>query len=139
MYQLSSFQYMDRLSDKDICVFGIYGQMEKRWVLGSPFLNDYYQVYDMTRNQIGLVPTVYVNPSPGQIGSPNAVNQDELYAKIFVLAVGVSLYIFSQVVRSMLTTDKEPERPAPAPKPKAPENMMMADDKEKLMDGDMGM
>ena len=49
----------------------------------------------MTRNQIGLVPSVYVNPNPGQIGTPNATNQDELYSKIFVLAVAVSLYIFS--------------------------------------------
>lgn len=83
----------------------------------------------MTRNQIGLVPTLYVNPGPGQIGVPNATNVDELYSKIFVLAVGISLYIFSQVVRSMLTTDKEPERPAPVPKPKA-KDMMMSDEKE---------
>jgi len=36
----------------------------------------------------------------------------------------------------MLTTDKEPERPAPVPKPKA-KDMMMSDEKENLMDGDM--
>ena len=28
-------------------------------MLGAPFLNDYYQVYDLTRNQIGLVPSIY--------------------------------------------------------------------------------
>lgn len=90
----------------------------------------------MTRNQIGLVPSVYVNPNPGSIAVPNAENVDELYSKICVLSVGSLLYIFSQVVRSMLTTNKEPERPAPAPKPK-PQDMMMSDDKEKLMDGEM--
>lgn len=42
MYTLNPQQYMDRLVDRDICVFAIYGQSEKRWVLGSPFLNDYY-------------------------------------------------------------------------------------------------
>ena len=47
-------------------------------MLGSPFLNDYYQVYDMTRNQIGLVPSSYVNPGPNNIAVPNAENVDEL-------------------------------------------------------------
>lgn len=96
-----------------VCTFAIYGQKEKRWVLGSPFLNDYYQVYDMTRNQIGLVPSAYTNPSPSAVNLPNADNVDEVQTKVFVLSVGTICYIFSQVVRSMLTTDKEPERPAP--------------------------
>ena len=82
------------------------------------------------------MPSAYVNPGPGNIGVPNAENVDELYSKIFVLSVGVTLYIFSQVLRSILTTNKEPERPAPAPKPKA-QDMMMSDEKEKLMEGEM--
>lgn len=115
MYMLQAQQYMDLVHgwhDGSVCTFAIYGQKEKRWVLGSPFLNDYYQVYDMTRNQIGLVPSTYTNPSPSAINLPNADNVDELQTKVFVLSVGSVCYIFSQVVRSMLTTNKEPERPA---------------------------
>lgn len=110
------------------CTFGIYGQKDKRWVLGSPFLNDYYQVYDMTRNQIGLVPSAYTNPSPNAITVPNADNVDELPTKVVVLSLGTLCYIFAHVVRSMLTTDKEPERPAP--KKKRDDE---GDEKEKLM------
>merc|ERR1711862_958734 len=113
------------------------GQKEKRWVLGSPFLNDYYQVYDMTRNQIGLVPSTYTNPSPNAINLPNADNVDEVQTKVFVLSVGALCYIFSQVVRSMLTTDKEPERPAA--KSKREEPAAAGDDpaKEKLLEEKM--
>lgn len=132
MYQIQPAQYVDRLTDRDLCVFAIYGQTEKRWVLGSPFLNDYYQVYDMTRNQIGLVPSAYTNPNPSQATVPNAENIDELQSKIFVIAIGVTLYILSQIVRSMLTTKKEPQRPQPAPKPA--ENPVMMENQEEKME-----
>ena len=132
MYRLQPQQYMDLAPSwpgGPACTFGIYGQKDKRWVLGSPFLNDYYQVYDMTRNQIGLVPSVYTNPSPNAITLPNADNVDELPTKIFVLSLGTLCYIFAHVVRSMLTTDKEPERPT-AKKEEAGDDPQ----KEKLMD-----
>jgi len=32
-----------------------------KWILGTPFLNLFYQVYDMRRNQVGLVPSIYAN------------------------------------------------------------------------------
>jgi hypothetical protein len=32
-----------------------------KWILGTPFLNLFYQVYDMRRNQVGLVPSIYLN------------------------------------------------------------------------------
>ena len=39
-----------------------YGFNEhEKWILGTPFLNLFYQVYDMDRNQVGLVPSIYVN------------------------------------------------------------------------------
>ena len=32
-----------------------------KWILGTPFMNLFYSVYDMKRNQVGLVPSIYVN------------------------------------------------------------------------------
>ena len=90
----------------------------------------------MTRNQIGLVPSSYVNPGPNNIAVPNAENVDELQSKIFVLSVGVTLYIFSQVLRSILTTDKEPERPEPS-KPKTLDNMGAEENQNLMGDGNM--
>ena len=44
-----------------MCTFNMYGTNKKEWILGAPFLNDFYQVYDLDRNQMGLVPNIYVN------------------------------------------------------------------------------
>ena len=93
----------------------------------------------MTRNQIGLVPTVYSNPGPNSIGVPNAINVDEYESKIFTLAVGVTLYIFSQVFRSVLTSDKEPERPEQPPAKAKPQDNMMAEEKEGLINAEARM
>lgn len=51
----------DNSTSLDLCTFNMYGTNKKEWVLGSPFLNDFYQVYDLDRNQVGLVPSAYVN------------------------------------------------------------------------------
>jgi len=47
-----------------ICSMNIYpsGPLMAGAVIGSPFLSDFYQVYDMTRNQMGLVPSLFTNP-----------------------------------------------------------------------------
>lgn len=41
------------------CHISLVASYKFETVLGTPFLNDYYQVYDMQRNQIGLVPSIY--------------------------------------------------------------------------------
>jgi hypothetical protein len=43
------------------CQVNLYGMSSKQWILGAPFLSDYYQVYDIKRSQMGLVPSAYVN------------------------------------------------------------------------------
>ena len=35
--------------------------MGDKFILGMTFLNTFYQVYDMERNQIALVPNIYHN------------------------------------------------------------------------------
>ena len=46
------------------CTLRIFPTLKKQWILGTPFLADFYQVYDLRRNQIGLVPSAYVNNDP---------------------------------------------------------------------------
>jgi hypothetical protein len=51
-------------SVKKYATLKIFPYQNKEWILGLPFLNDFYQVYDMKRNQIGLVPSKYTNNNP---------------------------------------------------------------------------
>jgi hypothetical protein len=68
-------------------------------VLGSPFLNDYYQVYDIQRNQIGLVPSIYANPSPQNMTVPQADNVDEKFTNVFCLCLYASFLFLTVIVR----------------------------------------
>jgi hypothetical protein len=46
-----------------ICSLNIYpSTLATGAVIGTPFLDDYYQVYDQERSQIGLVPSIFTNP-----------------------------------------------------------------------------
>ena len=54
---------VNEIQSSGICSLNIYpSTLATGAVIGTPFLDDYYQVYDMTRNQIGLVPSDFVNP-----------------------------------------------------------------------------
>ncbi len=67
-------------------------------MLGSPFLNDYYQVYDMTRNQIGLVRSIYMtNDQTTEIDSP--VNVDIKWTKFIVIMFSSLTFTSSFLIR----------------------------------------
>lgn len=67
-FQIDSHVYVTRpkqyflqqeMDGQFFCTSTLVGTQEPEWILGSPFLNDYYQIYDMKRNQVGLVPSIY--------------------------------------------------------------------------------
>lgn len=49
------------------CTLKIFPSSQERWILGAPFLSDFYQVYDLQRNQVGLVPSKYINSNPEKL------------------------------------------------------------------------
>ena len=108
MYKLTPEQYVDvqasSTEDESVCSFSIYGQKDARWVLGSPFLNDFYQVYDLDRNQIGLVPSNYSNPNTDSITVAQADNVDEKFTRIFIISFIVLCFLFAQITRSVAKT-----------------------------------
>ena len=73
-------------------------------MLGSPFLNDFYQVYDLDRNQIGLVPSNYSNPNTDSITVAQADNVDEKFTRIFIISFIVLCFLFAQITRSVAKT-----------------------------------
>ena len=63
MYPMTSDQYLLVDTKRSQCAFDDYTWEKPEMVLGTPFMNNYYQVYDVKRNQVGFVPSIYANPS----------------------------------------------------------------------------
>ena len=79
------------------CKPAIYAYKEDRIVLGSPFLNSYYQIYDMSRNQMALVPSIYMNNADSM--SIKVPTYTEDWIKITFICMLVSGTILSSVLR----------------------------------------
>ena len=65
---------------------------DNRWVMGVPFLNNFYQVYDMKRSQVGFVPSIYVNNQKEQTMKP-ITNTDNESRKIIIIISSVLLLL----------------------------------------------
>ena len=57
IYEIDATSYVKRMGN--FCVIQLIGDPEERWILGTPWLNNFYQVYSIDKNQIGLVPSIY--------------------------------------------------------------------------------
>ena len=51
--------FQEEMEGEMYCTSTLVGEDEGFWILGGAFLNDFYQIYDMKRNQVGLVPSKY--------------------------------------------------------------------------------
>ena len=99
----------DELSDqtekgdkKVFATFRIFPTAEKKWILGLPFLADFYQVYDIARNQVGLVPSRYVNVNADTILQGQAESLDEKYRMLICLYIPLIAFIIVAFVRNTL-------------------------------------
>ena len=77
------------------------GTESAHWILGSPFLNQYYQVYDMQRNQQGLVASIYENNADGQKVKA-VINTDESYSSNQIIIISVCLLVVITAIRGYL-------------------------------------
>ncbi len=74
------------------CLLNIWAGDNNAIIIGAPFLNDFYQVYDLQRNQVGLVPSIFVN-APNDEGifassPPESVDMKKTKPIILWLLVG---------------------------------------------------
>lgn len=79
--------------------FRIFPTHKKQLILGAAFLNDFYQVYTLDRNQVGLVPSTYVNFGEGVLSSP-PWSRDELSSQIMELASCFAAVILTLAIRN---------------------------------------
>jgi hypothetical protein len=91
------------LGDKRVfATFRIFPTDEKKWILGLPFLSDFYQVYETARNQVGLVPSKYVNVNADKILQSQAESLDEKYRMLICLYAPLIVFIIIALVRNTL-------------------------------------
>ena len=83
-----------------LCKPAIFASNKHETVLGSPFLNDYYQVYDMNRHQVGLVPSAFANnPTHQNIPVPMFVEAWIKGILIAGLAIGIVLSFLIRLIQ----------------------------------------
>ena len=102
--QIDSFEYVLRsekfltskkIDNKEHCIFNMHGTTKPIWILGTPFLNDFYQVYDLKRNQVGLAPSKYTQ----NMQVPK--NVDETFTCRLLVVVSLLVLITCQSVRNI--------------------------------------
>ena len=87
-----------------ICSLNIYpGAPNTGAVIGTPFLNDYYQVYDQERNQMGLVPSVFTNPynDEGLFTSSKTENTREKKERVVLIWLSFGSFFIAFFVRNV--------------------------------------
>lgn len=67
-------------------------------ILGAPFLDDYYQVYHLEKNMVGLVPSVYTNDD-GFYASSLPENVRE-YDREIIIALSIIGLLFAPIFRN---------------------------------------
>ena len=72
-----------------------------KWLLGTPFLNLFYQVYDMKRNQVGLVPSIYVNNQHTRDLDP-VIDTDNGTSKNIIIICGLLSLFLTLPARAIL-------------------------------------
>lgn len=75
-----------------------------RWIMGTPFLNYFYQIYDLRNLQVGLVPNIYVNNQT----NPQTVRVesiDTFQTKTIILSFSAFSLIFTTVWRVKIDKD----------------------------------
>jgi hypothetical protein len=84
------------------CTLRVYPISRKQWILGATFLNDFYQVYDLQRNQIGLVASKFVNSNPEQLGHIPPENVDDKLRYYICLYAPLGTIILLQLLRLVI-------------------------------------
>ena len=95
---------VNETANSGICSLNIYpGAPNSGPVIGTPFLNDYYQVYDQTRNQIGLVPSIYTNPynDDGLFTSSKIENTREKKERVVLIWLSFGSFFIAFFVRNV--------------------------------------
>ena len=84
----------------DYATFRIFATPHKEWVLGGAFLNDYYQVYSVDRNQVGLVPSTLSNGEPDLLALNPPWSKDDTMANIMELASCLGVVVLTVLIRN---------------------------------------
>lgn len=79
----------------------VYPNWKNSMVFGTPFLNDYYQVYDNERNQMGLVPSALVNEEDATLINP-PYSTDEEFSKDIRLYCSLGFIIVTLILRNCI-------------------------------------
>ena len=98
-------QYTEyKYPESGIATFLIFPQKEAGQdaiILGAPFLDDYYQVYSLDRNVVGLVPSIDVNPENGEgyytSSKPENVHEDD---RLIIIIISCLALFFGGVFRN---------------------------------------
>jgi hypothetical protein len=80
--------------------FRIFPTLKKQWILGSPFLADYYQVYSLDRNQVGLVPSVHANADPEVLAVVAPWSRDDASSQALELASCLGAIVLTILIRN---------------------------------------
>ena len=79
-----------------ICVLGLYTIPNYEvFILGNVFLRDYYSIWDMDNNVLGLTPSILSKVSPIKTSPINPSSQQiETQNKVFLIIIGVFQDVF---------------------------------------------
>ena len=86
------------------CLLNIWAGKNDAIIIGAPFLDDFYQVYDLQRNQVGLVPSIYVNApnDEGIFASSPPESVDMKKTKPIVLWLLVGGWLIAAFLRNLI-------------------------------------
>ena len=102
LYNLRPEKYTTYKQWTKSCTINLYGTNDDKWVLGAPFLSDWYQVYDLKRSQMGLVPSIYVNNETTPLKQIPPESLDEMFTKLMVTILLSSALIIVSLTRNVL-------------------------------------
>lgn len=87
--------------EQGMATFLIFPQKESgqdQIILGAPFLDDYYQVYNLEKAKVGLVPSVEINDEGNYASSkPENVHDSD---RTIIIAISIIGLVFAAIFRN---------------------------------------
>lgn len=109
IYSIKADRYFYLNKEQKECQFLLSATTDQT-IFGTPFLNYYYQVYDLRRNQIGLVPSIYSNPTDDQLTVEIAKKVNEELVKTLVILALIIGICFTFVFRKLQVSAETKKR-----------------------------
>lgn len=101
IYTINPSIYTQEMQASSSCILNIMNLGTDRWILGSPFLNQYYQVYDMARNQMGMVPNIHVNNLQAtEVTVPYSI--DIIESKLIIICLSFLFLLSTSIGRKFI-------------------------------------